>query len=598
MEKNYEHHLKKNKDAYCGKILGVKTPSKSSNPTINNNLESLRSMKSLVDINDESKLLTVNQNLSQLFANADDSSQLLTQKNFILLRLVKEFQQKYNDQLVEERKIHNSLITENKRMLINYNKLCQNYDFLMDFYNSHATGREELQLQELLSVYRQSTKHLIATYLQTFKFIYNSIAGKKFRTKTFYEIKDLMLESIGNIKRIADEHQFEDYFPDLEKIFWNFKLIKSLKYSVMHPSIFFEKLNTFDKADLIKKDNRPLKSKDTDSFLKRHQYADNLNNDRLRTKSVQRERETHHNPEISMFSENTIEDNRTLQGILKKEMHTSKSLSINNDFDRNESRLRSCSNMQRSEDYDTKMKSQLNLDMLRKIDYKQDDQRNPRDDSVSSNSLHNKENLITNSRYNMEQVQRNANELNGTRSGAMQGKSNNTTRSYKINNQKAMMIEDSDTNEKYFKPNTDLNESTKWVDTNDYRRDNILISDFNGRQNVTNHSLIKSGDVSKRCYSPSRRSPNEKSDNDLIESLDEQNRKDRIYNEIKNINNYEQTKKVLIGLLKEDYQNPKNSHLNFKANEEVFILEEYEDYYYVEKGCGLQGFVPKTKIIF
>ena len=54
--------------------------------------------------------------------------------------------------------------------------------------------------------------------------------------------------------------------------------------------------------------------------------------------------------------------------------------------------------------------------------------------------------------------------------------------------------------------------------------------------------------------------------------------------------------KVNVGIVLEDYTSSKYPFIIYYLNEEVLVLESYENYYLVEKNSGVQGFIPKDLI--
>lgn len=185
--------------------------------------------------------------LTSFLPKPSDSIETLTNKNFTLINKYTTLLSKHNTFVSNQQEIADQTNKENRKqreeLLKQLEDITKTNEFLSEFYNNHSTGKELLQLRELVSSYNESTKTMIETFLNIFKIIYNIIAERDFKTKAFYYIKDLMLDALGNYRYIAREFKYDSFFEDFEKIFFNYEFIKSLKYSTLHTSISFSKMS-------------------------------------------------------------------------------------------------------------------------------------------------------------------------------------------------------------------------------------------------------------------------------------------------------------------------------------------------------------------
>ena len=214
-----------------------------------------------------------NIDMSEFLTRSTDDIESLSKKNFKLMNIVNQLKAKLNNRVYQESKIQENFIAEKQMLVDELHKLGESHKFLEDYYNNQSSNKELVELRELLNTYRKNTKHIVGSYIEIFKLIYNIIAEKKFKTKAFYVIKDIMMDNLGQYKNVISDFQYDSFYSDLEKILANHQLIKSLKYSSVHASIPLDKLNSFKEKTLS-----PLKNYNNYELT-----SSNTNRDRIGT---------------------------------------------------------------------------------------------------------------------------------------------------------------------------------------------------------------------------------------------------------------------------------------------------------------------------
>lgn len=193
------------------------------------------------------------------------------------------------------KKMQEDYLNDKKQILEELDKIAKNYKFYSDYYKNMQINSELAEIQEALAIYKQNTKYLIGSYLDTFKSIYNTIVEKRFKSSVFYELKDKMLDCLIKYKKVSNDFEY-DFAEDFDKIFSNYSMIKELKsYKTnrtlkdKHLELFNSNIN--EKKDLNLINNVPIMNSDynIDKFERKLKYSENVlnrNQERILSKSI------------------------------------------------------------------------------------------------------------------------------------------------------------------------------------------------------------------------------------------------------------------------------------------------------------------------